>query len=159
MKRRKNSPLIPAVLSSSSNSRDEDVSKKKDVDRKWELIKEHLDKELLDIKNACNMPLSKWLQWDTEDPTMIYMSSRKCQLRKLFRENDKRVLDVIELHKRCPIKLEDINLSDQLKRTIENLFMNPSNEMKESNVLMSMFPPNNFPKDRIGINNIKVSFL
>ena len=156
MKRRKNSPLIPAVLSSSSNTRDEDVSKKKDVDRKWELIKELLDKELLDIKNACNMPLSKWLQWDTEDPTMIYMSSRKCQLRKSFRENDKRVLDVIELHKRCPIKLEDINLSDQWKRTIEILFMNPSNEMKESNVLMPMFPPNNFPKDRIGINNNNV---
>ena len=99
MKRRKNSPLIPAVLSSSSNTRDEVVSRRKDVDRKWELIKELLDKELLDIKNACNMPLSKWLQWDTEDPTMIYMSSRKCQLRKSFRENDKRVLDVIELHK------------------------------------------------------------
>ena len=102
------------------------------------------------------MPLSKWLQWDTEDPTMIYMSSRKCQLRKSFRENDKRVLDVIELHKRCPIKLEDINLSDQLKITIETLFMNPSNEMKESNVLMSMFPPNNFSKDRMGINNNNV---
>ena len=118
--------------------------------KKWNILKRHLDDDYQHIRFMLNMPLSKWLQWNDDDPIFRYMHSKACQPRIKYREEDEHVLEVIRVQSNCPLNFDDIQLTEELKQNVECVFLNPCEYMKNSHLIRYISPPFIFPKDRLG---------
>ena len=131
-----------------SKSATEDMFKK--IDDEWSSLKHNFDAEVDDIRHLRHMPLSKWIRWDTEDPSVQYMRSKECKQRMIFRMTDERVLKVIQLHINQHLTpLSNVTISENLIQKVEDVFMNPCENTKAC-MLQSLSPPNSFPNDHVG---------
>jgi hypothetical protein len=147
--KRDRNPLIPSGFSTGPQFDDVGISGPETQEERWRRAEGAFEQELQSIKAVARMPLDRWARWDKERAAQFCVDGEGGKnLQKKFREEDRRVLGVMEAHKKQRITVEDVPLSISLCAKVEEVFLKAN--IGDSELMRMISPPHKFPWDQIG---------